>query len=231
LSLNFFEPSHADEAQPATLKRVGWSITRGVLLGMGLAALVFAYAWTPNLFDRPVFRSFIDFLPFLLMVWAFELWLWAPLERAPTQRPIFVPVRVASVVIFIASVLYVLWRLSETTLQPWAQIRPDFVTLVAVCGIVGVVALRGGFRLLARERARISMWFAAAAAVWLSGEWAVKLGVVIDGGSDPRVNLAYMILIVAGVLGATGVLALMDWRIRRRERAGAEGERLPDETV
>lgn len=231
--MNLFEFPQAEAVhKPATPKRVGWSITRGVLLGMGLAALVFAYVWAPNLFGQSRPLSVIELASYFGLLFALNLWGRARLRKLSrsSDRTVLL-MRLGSMALFAAAAGYLWSQLASMTLEAWAQAQPDFVTLVVVSGIAGLLTLRGGFRLVARERSRVSMWFAAAAAAWLSGERAINLGVVVDPWDDPRIGLAYLILIVTGVLCFMGVLSSMDWHIRRQNRASAEGGRLPDEAV
>ena len=223
--MNLFEPPTPPEAQPWTLSRLGWSLSRGVLLGAGLAALLFAWAWAPELIEGGEFNWFSTFAFIAVVEAAVWTWAWDEKPRTPIERLI-------AVIVGLAAGGYVLYVLAGLELAPWARANAEFVTLVAVCGVVGLLALRGGYRLWASHRHRVSLWFAAAAALWLSSEWFVKLGVVTDRWNDPRADIALVCVIVTGVLALVGLLAIMDWHIRRRERADTkEGARLPNETV
>jgi hypothetical protein len=199
--------------EPVTLKRLGWSLSRGVLLGAGLAALLFAIPWGSALFEQQHNASFL--FGFLLPFVAMECWVAARAFRSNNLVSLFA--RLAAIGLGVASIVYFANLLLETRLMDWAQGQPEFVTLVAVCGIVGLLAVRGGFRLWADHRSRVTLWFAAALALWFSSEWAVNLGTVVDEWRDPRVNIALYTIMLTGVLVMIGVLALMDWHVRRRE--------------
>jgi hypothetical protein len=199
--------------EPVTLKRLGWSVSRGVLLGCGLAALSFAYPWAGELFADGNYDPWI-FLVFAGLLGAIEFWM---IAKSFTSNRIFVLLtRGLAVALGGASVVYLFNTLSQLRLTEWAQGQPEFVSLVVVCAIVGLLALRGGFRLWLHQRDRAVLWFAAALAVWFAGEWSVKLGTIVDW-RDPRPQIAFQTIIGAGVLVMIGLLALMDWHMRRRE--------------
>lgn len=212
----FEPPAHAAPPTnaPFTLKRFGWSVTRGTLLGAALAALLFASSWAGALYETRRYD------PWLFAVWfavmgVFDLWMAAKAYQPMTALAF----RALAVAIGLGSLAYLINTALALRPTEFAQTHPEFVTLVVVCGIVGLIALRGGLRLWVHHRSRASLWFSAAIALWFSCEWAVKLGEVTDRWSDPRVSLAFNAMILAGVLSVVGVLALMDWNIRRREAA------------
>lgn len=224
--MNLFEPPVAEEVhRPATLRRVGWSLSRGVLLGMGLAALLFAMAWGGRLFESEGYDPWV-FLAWSLPLGALELWIAA--KAFASNRAFSLFVRIAAVALAVTSAVYLFKLTRAMRFTDWAQAQPEFVTLVAVCGVVGLLAVRGGLRLWLTHRSRISLWVAATVAVWFSSEWAVKLGTVVDAWRDPRVDIAYNTMILTGVLGVICVLTLMDWHIRRRD-ADTIGEDAPSE--
>lgn len=215
--MTLFEPpanGASPTNQPVTLKRFGWSISRGVLLGAALAALLFAFSWAGALYETGTYD------PWLIVGWlglmgVLEFWT-AAKAYGPKTALAF---RVMAVAVGLGSVAYLSNNALALRPTEFAQTHPEFVTLVAVCGIVGLIACRGGLRLWVYHRSRASLWFAAAISLWFCSEWAVKLGEVTDWFSDPRVSIAFNTMIAAGVLSVVGVLALMDWNIRRREAA------------
>ncbi len=219
--MNLFEPPTGERPTnaPVTLKRLGWGLSRGVLLGAGLAALLFAMAWAGALFEserQDPWAFFAWFIP----LGALEFWVAA--KAFASNRLFALLARLAAVALGVGSVIYLVTAASGLRLTDWAQAQPEFVTLVTVCGIVGLIAVRGGFRLWFHHRSRVGLWFAAAAALWFANEWSVKLGTVFDAWRDPRVEIAFNTVILAGVFAMTGVLALMDWHIRRRDDVGAQ---------
>src|SRR5262245_35862481 len=130
--MNLFEPPAQPEAQPLTLSRLGWSLSRGVLLGAGLAALLFAWAWAPELIEGGEFNWFAMFAFIAVVeacVWA---WAWDEKPRTPIER-------LLAVVVGLVAGGYVLYVLAGLKITPWAQENAEFVTLVAVCAIVGLL--------------------------------------------------------------------------------------------
>lgn len=227
--MNFFEPP-ADvrsNNEPVTLKRLAWSVSRGVLLGGGLAAALFALAWTGELFERQAFDPWFVAMAFTFPLGALELWSAAKAFRS--NRVLAWLFRAVAVALGVGAAVYVLSRFFNARMTDWAQAHPEFVTLVVVCLIVGLLAVRGGLRLWFHHRGRAVLWFTAAVALWFSGEWSVKLGAVQDAWNDPGAELAFNTVIASGALALIGVLALMDWNIRRREAQdtveGASSER------
>jgi|CXWL01.1.fsa_nt_gi hypothetical protein len=228
--MTLFEPPETVHlrVQPATLKRVGWSISRGVLLGAGLAALLFAWPWAGALVEGD---ERVDwFLVALSVAGAAELWNFGRTLATGGRATKAWLAWGGALALLVAPIGYFLMTGSSLRFTVWAQEQTAFTTLVIVCGIVGVVAARGGLRLVVRERSRVSLWFAAAVALWFSGEWAVKLGgVIVDPWIDPRLMIANGTVILAGILAAVGVLAILDWHIRRRDAEetveGAPSER------
>jgi hypothetical protein len=221
--LNFFEPPETTQpvfAPTNALQRIGFDMALGVALGVGATSAVFAYNWAGFgaddgmalewVFWAILTFAIVDSFSAGVLGWIEKRWSGAAIVAVAWRW-----IRVGTYVVVLgAAALFVGQRLARV-------VDPDFLTLVAIAVVLGVVwlfALRAAWR---EARPRVTPWVVAAVSLYLAADWAVKLGPAVGDYLDPRLNIAFYTLIGCGVYGACAVLALMDHVIRARDRAAA----------
>lgn len=219
--MNLFEPppqAPTPEA-PLTVQRVAASVVRGAALGAGAAGAIFALEWFSAANEGATNASLRLFVvSYVVLLFAPWLWKWGRRQHVRGRRASALVARVLAVIGSIVSAGYLAATVWSLKLAAWFTADVEFATLVAVCGVVGAATLWMLLWQQPQARARVSLWFVAAATLWLASEWSVRLGPRLHRFEDPRYDIATFTVFGAGVLLLVGVVALMDWHIRWRDR-------------
>src|SRR5262245_41016416 len=104
--MTLFEPPETvpPRNQPATLKRVAWSLSRGVLLGAGLAALLFAWSWAGAIVEGD---ERVDwFLVSFCFLGALELWNFSSAAALAGRATQVLLARIAVLALVLAPIAY-----------------------------------------------------------------------------------------------------------------------------
>ncbi|MBX3429047.1 MAG: hypothetical protein KF779_05650 [Hyphomonadaceae bacterium] len=207
-------------------RRMFVSVALGLLIGSGIAALLFSLSWLGAALDRHQApnESYV-WLAFMATCLGFVVWGWS---RTTAQALKALLLRLMGLTLIVSLPATLWFELHNGELAPWIADR-DFLTLVLVSLAAGVLAL--SIALSFRWDGRIAQLPVAALTLWFASEWAVKLGPpVSEWFDDPRVSLATISIGSVGLLCVATVLSAIDWHIKWRDRAECDTlARLEDE--
>jgi hypothetical protein len=224
--MNLFEPPPHEPTvftPKGAARRIGFDVVLGIALGVGAACAFFAANWAgygPS--DESVPASLIWVLYAILIGDALigiglsaiaKRWL-----RVAVLSIAYGWLRVG------AFALFVIWAALAINQRLSQVVDRDFVTLVVLSAVLGVMWLVGLGTAWREARSRVTPWIVGAVSLYLAADWAVKLGPSAEAFNDPRVNIAYFTIVGCGAYVLCAILAAMDWVIAWRNRASEANE-------